>query len=102
MDWIYVVSSVAVAALGIMAMLVGSSHEHDCHYRREALVLLGIYLLVAGLMRLYGTSREATGILSIFFCFSLSSTTVCHFLFHRFLEQRGYYADEKRERRLAG
>jgi len=96
--YLFGISSAAVIALGLMSVLIGRSHEHECHYRREALVLIGIYLVVVGVMRIHGFSREATGLLSVGFSLSLASTTVCHFLFHRFLEQAGYYADEKRER----
>lgn len=86
---VLVLSSIGILALGLLAAFIGYSRGRSCQYRREALVLVGLYLVLAGLMRVAGVPREFTGWVALWFALVLSQTAWSHWLFHRFLRKAG-------------
>jgi hypothetical protein len=91
----FIVSSVAVGLLGFLAARTALSCGWACHYVREMLLGVGLYLVVAALLRLAGPllgvdrdlTRELTGWLALAAFAGLSQTWWAHRMFHRFLHE---------------
>ena len=93
METRFVIATLGIIWLGLLALRTAVASRIACHYTREMLAGLGFYLLCAGLLRLGAPvagidgnlTREFTGWLAWMAAAGLTWTAVAHWLFHRLL-----------------